>query len=91
LQEFEKVLATVSSGCEYTYSAMGRAGFLYESMKDRLEWTGLSARYYLRLISAIGQILCMSEEDYKKGKAKATRMSNEALASALISAFGDGK
>lgn len=91
MQEFEKVLATVSAGCEYAYGGMGRVGFLYESMKDRLKWSHLSVKYYIRLISQVGQILSMEDDRYKKEKVKATRMSNTSLAEALISAFGDGK
>lgn len=91
MQEFEKILATISAGCEYAYGGMGKVGFLYESMKDRLKWSHLSVKYYIRLISQIGQILSMDEETYKKEKVKATRMSNESLAEALKSAFGDGR
>ena len=91
MQYFEKILATVSRGCEYNYGVNGATGFLYDSMKDRLRWTKLSVKHYIALISQIGQILSMSKEDYSKAKVKATKMSGTEIAKALIAAFGDGK
>ncbi len=85
------MLASVAARCEYSYGAMGRVGFLYRSMKDRLKWVKLSIKHYVRLISQVGQILSMSEEDYKKEKVKAIKMSSSSIAEALKSAFGDGK
>lgn len=70
---------------------MGRVGYLYDSMKDRLKWSKLSVKYYLKMISQIGQILSMSEDDYKKEKVKTMKMSSDSIAEALKSAFGDGK
>jgi len=51
----------------------------------------LSVKSYVRLISNIGKVLAMRDEDYKKEKVKAMRMDESSLAEALISAFGDGK
>jgi len=85
------VLANVAVDCEYNYSAMGKAGFLYDSMKDSLKWRKLSVKYYIKLVSQIGQILSMSEEDYKKEKAKVMKINAELTAQAFKSAFGDGK
>ena len=70
---------------------MGRVGFLYESMKDQLKWSRLDVKNHINLISSVGKILSLSDEDYSKEKAKAMKMSSEDLASVLISAFGDGK
>lgn len=83
------MIASVAAGCEYNYGAMGRVGFLYESMKDRLKWSKLSVKHYIRMLSQIGQILCLGDEDYKKEKAKATKQSSSAIENALKSAFGD--
>ena len=84
-------MANVAVKCEFNYGAMGKVGFVYESMKDRLKWSKLSVKNYVKLISQIGQILSMSEEDYKKEKVKAMKMSADSIAEALKSAFGDGK
>ncbi len=91
MQIFEKVLANIAAGCEYSYGAMGRVGFLYDSMKDRLKWSKLSVKRYVKIVSQIGQILSLSDEDYKKEKVKAMQMSANAIAEALKAAFGDGK
>lgn len=70
---------------------MGRVGYLYESVKDQLRWNNLSVKKYIGLISTIGQIMALNDEDYNKAKAKAMKMSNPSLAEALMTAFGDGK
>ena len=70
---------------------MGRVGFLYESMKDQLRWSKLSVKKYINIISHIGQILALSDKDYKKAKVKAVKMDTNAIADALLSAYGDGK
>lgn len=70
---------------------MGRVGFLYDSVKDQLKWNKLSVKKYVKIISQIGQILAMRDEDYKKERVKATKMSSSSLADALKSALGDGK
>ena len=82
-------MVNVAGMCEFNYGAMGRVGFFYESMKDQLKWNGLSRKHYIKLISQVGQILSMNDDDYNKEKAKATKMSNSSLVEALISAFGD--
>ena len=91
LQHFEKYLVAIASRCEFNYGAMGKVGFLYESIKDQLKWFHLKAKDYAKLISQIGQIITMQEKDYKKQKAKATKMDSSSIAEALIAAFGDGK
>ena len=70
---------------------MGRVGFIYESAKDQLRWARLSVKKNIGTICKIGQILAMSEENYKKSKVKAMRMDAPSLAEALKVAFGDGK
>ena len=70
---------------------MGRVGFLYESVKDQLRWSKLSVKKYTKLISDVGKILSLSDEEYSKSKAKALKMSNEDLTSSIFGAFGDGK
>ena len=46
---------------------------------------------YVRLVSNIGKILAMRDDDYKKEKVKSMRMNESSIAETLISAFGDGK
>jgi len=70
---------------------MGRVGYLYDSIKDQLRWNHLCVKQYVGLISTIGQIMALSDEDYSKEKVKAMKMSSSSLAEALITAFGDGK
>jgi len=70
---------------------MGRVGFLYESVKDQLKWNSLSQKCYTKLLCGVGKIMALSDEDYKKEKVKATKMSNSSIAETLKSAFGDGK
>ncbi len=82
---------SVASQCEVSYGGMGRVGFIYESMKDNLRWNHLSVRSYIRIISQVGQILAMRDEDYQKAKAKHVKLSGSSIAQALIQAFGDGK
>ena len=91
LQVFEKVLAGIAFKCEYSYGAMGRVGFLYDSMKDRLKWGKLSIKHYVKLISQVGQILSMSEDDYKKEKRRSKKISKTVMFDVFKSAFGDGK
>ena len=77
--------------CEFNYGAMGRVGYLYESIKDRLKWNNLSVKRYIRLISQIGQIMSMSDDDYQKHRVEHTQMSDEAISNVFLKAFGDGK
>lgn len=70
---------------------MGRVGYLYESVKDQLRWHKLSVKKYIGLVSTIGQIMALSDEDYKKQKVKAMKMNNSDMVEALIAVFGDGK
>lgn len=88
---FEKVIANLATRCEFNYGAMGRVGFLYESMKDQLKWSGLSVKYYVNLVSQIGKILSMSDKDYDKYKVEHIEMSDDAIANVFLRAFGDGK
>jgi len=91
LQTFEKYLAGVASKCEFNYGAMGRVGFLYESMKDQLRWNNLSVKNYVRIISQIGQVLSMEDKDFDKYKVEHTQMSDDAISAVFINTFGDGK
>ena len=68
---------------------MGKVGYIYSSIKDQLKWNNLSSKKYVRLISQVGQILSLRDEDYKKEKAKAIKMSNSSIADALIAVFGE--
>ncbi len=70
---------------------MGRVGYLYESVKDNIRWTKLSVKRYVKIISNIGQIMALSDENYNKEKVKAMKMSSSSIAEALKSAFGDGQ
>jgi len=60
-------------------------------MKDQLMWNKLDIKKYIGLISSIGKILSLKDEDYRKEKVKAMKMDSTSIADALISAFGDGK
>jgi len=70
---------------------MGRVGYIYESVKDQLRWHKLSVKQYVRLVSNIGQIMALSDDDFRKEKVKAMKMNKSEIANALITAFGDGK
>jgi len=70
---------------------MGKVGYLYESVKDQLRWNNLSVKQYVRVISQIGNIMALSEENYKKEKVKAMKMKSEDIVDAVKSVFGDGK
>lgn len=91
LQTFEKVLANLSAKCEFNYGAMGRVGFLYESVKDQLIWHHLVVKDYVKIVSQIGQILSMSDKDFDKYKVEHTQMSDDAISAVFLKAFGDGK
>jgi len=91
LRSFEKALANVAAKCEFNYGAMGRVGFLYESVKDQLKWHHLVVKDYVRIISQIGQIMSMSDEDFNKHKVEHIEMSQEAISQVFLKAFGDGK
>ena len=54
-------------------------------------WNKLDIKKYIGLISSIGKILSLKDEDYRKEKVKAMKMDSTSIADALISAFGDGK
>ena len=84
-------MLSISSKCEYNYGAMGRVGYLYESIKDQIRWHKLSVKKYVNLISSIGQIMALSEDDYKKEKAKIKKMRNSEMVDALKTMFGDSK
>ncbi|MFK5937727.1 MAG: hypothetical protein QM497_04930 [Sulfurimonas sp.] len=70
---------------------MGRTGYLYESIKDQLRWGGISVKKYVRIISQIGQVMSMDDEDYQKHKVEHIEMSDDAINSIFLKAFGDGK
>ena len=91
LHTFEKVIANIAAKCEFNYGAMGRVGFLYESIKDQLRWNNLIVKDYVKMVSQIGQILSMSDEDYNKRKVEHIEMSDNAIADIFLKAFGDGK
>ena len=84
------VLANVASRCEYAYGGMGRVGFLYESMKDNLKWNDLDVKYYVHMLSSIGRVLSLSEDEYKKQKAKNIKASSDEIINTFSSIFGDG-
>ena len=70
---------------------MGAVGFLYESIKDNIKWNNLEVKQYTSLVANIGKILTMSDKDYQKYKVEHTTMSDEAISSVFLKAFGDGK
>ena len=69
---------------------MGRVGYLYDSVKDQLKWHHLSVKDYVELISQIGQIMSMSDEDFNKHKVEHAQMSDKAISEVFLRAFGDG-
>jgi len=91
LLPFEVYLANVAVKCEFNDGGTGRVGFLYDSVKDQLKWARLSVKNHIGTIFKVGQILALSEDDYKKAKVKAMNMSSSSIAETLIAAFGDGK
>ena len=88
LQKFEQTLAYLASRCEYVYSAMGRSGYLYESVKDVLKWHNMHPKYYTFLLMRIGDWMALDEERYRKEIVKQTKMSDEEIALKLKSMFG---
>ncbi|PHQ90104.1 MAG: hypothetical protein COB42_05675 [Sulfurimonas sp.] len=70
---------------------MGRTGLLYESMKDQLKWRKLSMKNYINLVSQIGRVLSLSDENFNKYKVEHMEMSDNAIANVFLKAFGDGK
>lgn len=85
------MLTNIAARCEFSYGAMGRVGFLYESMKDQLKWSGLKVKSFIGIVSQVGQVLSMRDEDYQKHRVEHTQMSDEAIAQVFLRAFGDGK
>ena len=67
---------------------MGKTGFLYESMKDQLLWGKLKVKRKINFLSSVGQVLALNKKDYDLGRVKAMKMSGDAIAEALKSAFG---
>ena len=88
LQSFERYLLMIATKCEYAYGAMGRVGFLYESMKDQLRWNKLSVKHYVTLLSRVGGFMALDDEQFKKEKRKRVKVE---AANSLMAAFGDGK
>jgi len=70
---------------------MGKVGYFYDSMKDQLKWNNLCVRNHIKIISNIGKVLSLKDEDYSKERTRAMKMSTQDIKDALISAFGDGK
>ncbi|RLG39373.1 MAG: hypothetical protein DRO01_05800 [Thermoproteota archaeon] len=66
LQDFEIHLATVAAKCEVQYGFNGLTGFLYDSVKDQLEWVGLSVKHYVGTVMEIGRYMVMKDEDFAK-------------------------
>ena len=67
---------------------MGRAGFLYQSVKDRLKWFGLRPKRYVYILMRIGDWMGLDDETYRKEIVRQTKMSDEEIASKLKIAFG---
>ncbi len=88
LQQYEFMLAYLASRCEYAYSAMGKSGYLYESVKDVLKWHSMRPRHYAFLLMRIGDWMALDEEQYRKEIVKQAKMSDEEIALKLKSMFG---
>jgi len=84
-------LANVASKCRIEYSAMGATGYLYESVKDELKWAGLRRKCYVAIISKIGSLIVLEDEEYNKKKVQETKMEADEMANALIQVFGSGE
>ena len=76
---------------EFAYGFNGAAGYLYESAKDRLRWSGISVKRWVHLVMRVGSAMAMPEDKYNQERAKHVTMSDDSIASALIAAFGSGK
>ena len=85
------MLANISQRCEFNYGAMGRVGFLYDSMKDQIRWSNLSVKSYISIVSQIGKVLSLSDKDFDRYKIENTKMSDTAISNVFLKAFGDGK
>ena len=90
MSDFEAVLARVASGCEYAYG-MSRVGYLYESVKDNLRWTGLRPKMFARLIMRIGDWMALDDEQYNKEKVRLMSMDSDEIAELLKARFGGGE
>lgn len=88
LQPCERVLAYLASRCEYAYGAMGKSGYLYESVKDVLKWHNMRPRHYAFLLMRIGDWMALDDERYRKEIVKQAKMSDEDIALKLKSMFG---
>ncbi len=67
---------------------MGRVGYLYDSVKDQIRWHKLSVKHYTKLISNIGQVMALRDEDYEKERVKQMKVSNIDTQNSLLSLFG---
>lgn len=88
LQSYERILAHLASKCEYAYGAMGRSGYLYESVKDVCRWHSMRPRHYAFLLMRIGDWMALDDEQYRKEIVKQAKMSDEEIALKLKSMFG---
>ena len=88
LKSFERHLAIVASRCEFAYGAMGRTGFLYDSVKDRLKWAKLRPKHYIYTLMRVGDWMGLDEETYRKEIVRQAKMSDEEIAHKLKAAFG---
>ncbi|NOX15959.1 MAG: hypothetical protein GXP61_08045 [Epsilonproteobacteria bacterium] len=91
MQSFEVILSKVASRCEYEYGFNGVVGYMYASVKDNLRWNNLSIKHYIHILMGIGRFMALDEKDFAKESVKQNKMDPKNIASALISAFGDGK
>jgi hypothetical protein len=82
---------SVASRCEFAYGAMGRVGFLYESVKDNLKWMKLRPKQFANLVMRVGDWIALDDETYNKEKVRVMKMDAAEMAAILKATFGDGK
>ena len=70
---------------------MGSAGFLYESVKDRLVWANLRKKNWVWLLMRVGEAITLEDDEYNKQRVKHLKMSSSSLANALKASFGIGE
>lgn len=86
LQKFEIVLGNVASRIIFNDN-----GVVYQSIKDEIKWVGLRPRDWVGVISSIGNLLRLSDEEFKERTLENEVQSQDVMASMLISVLGNGE
>ncbi len=70
---------------------MGAVGYLYESVKDELKWSGLRPKFYTNFLMRIGMYFVMEDDKYNEIKVKHTTMQQNEITQKFLLTFGDGE